>query len=134
MLSMSCRTKAESRRKRPTRLALHRGDGGDDRATGHDRAVHLHPLTGGWGGGVPGPHLTRLQVGKLDDTTRVVNIRTARFKKIRNMKRISLCLLILVCEGLTSVVSDPATPSSVMSANVCSPSGCFFTRSKGTVT
>lgn len=35
-------------------------------------------------------------------------------------------------DGLTSVVNDPVTVSLVMSANVCCPLGCFFTRSKGT--
>ena len=62
------RTYVESKRERPTWLALHRGDGGNHGATGHDRPVHLNPLTGGWGGRVPGPHLTGLQVGKLKDT------------------------------------------------------------------
>lgn len=62
-------TYVESKGGGAARLALHRGDGGDHRATGHDCTVHLHPLVGGWGGRVPGPHLTGLQIGKLKDTT-----------------------------------------------------------------
>lgn len=118
-----CRTQVEPVGERSARFALHGRDGGDHGAAGHDGAVHLHPLTGGWGGRVPGPHLTGLQVGKLSERERRV---------IKNS--------MLTCKGMTrgerrtSVVSDPVAPSLVVSANVCCPLGCFFTRSKGTDT
>lgn len=65
---LQLRTQAESRRERSARFTLHRGDGGYHGAAGHDCAIHLHLLTVGWGGRVPGPHLAGFQVGKLEGT------------------------------------------------------------------
>lgn len=64
-----------------TRLALHRCDRGNHCATGHDRAVHLHPLIRGWGRRLPRPHLTRLQVGKLKHTIQVTTQTTCKWKQ-----------------------------------------------------
>lgn len=126
-----------------TWLALHRCDGGNHGATGHDCTVHLHPLIGGWGRRLPRPHLTGLQVGKLKNPIQVTTLCVNENK--RCTEGIHLNLLILKAnmwkessfnwdEGLTSVVSDPVTTSLVLSANVCCPFGCFFTRSTGTTT
>lgn len=89
-------TNAESKREGSAWLTLHGGDGGDHCATGHDRTVHLHPLSRGWGGRLPGPHLTGLQVGKLGEENWLSNDHHAK-KEVINSSKLMFRLSVLSC-------------------------------------
>lgn len=147
-----CRTCAGSGSNESPWLAFHRSDSSDHRPTRHDGAVHLHPFAWGRGRRVPGPHLAGIQVGKLrQNKSLTVTLWQSWPRNIRHQKHseapptmtdVSMYMSVSVWQQcilqkkkvLTSVVREPTAPSLVLSANVCCPLGCFFTRSKATET